>query len=120
MLVAPDPVTAPVRVMVWLPVRNVAVQPPNAPTAEIVVGAWFAKHGLVEPAKAENEPLEPERTKAAPMPVSVNADEVTAPAPLTEKGWVPVALLTDNPIVFEELARICAAPVNDMEFVEET
>ncbi len=45
---------SPERVMVWLPVRNVEVQPPKTPAAEIVVGAWFAAQGLDAPAYEAN------------------------------------------------------------------
>ena len=56
--VVPEPETSCESVIVWFAVRKADVQPPSAPTAEMVVGAAFAEQGLVEPPYPMILPLE--------------------------------------------------------------
>jgi hypothetical protein len=61
-------------------VRNVEVQPPSVPTAESVVGAWFAEQGSAEPPYAPVMPVEPFKSNEDWIFEIVRFDVLAVPA----------------------------------------
>jgi peptide/nickel transport system substrate-binding protein len=79
----PVVVAKPVPMLVIALVRKVDVHPPRAPTAESVVGAWFAEHGLLEPAYAPSRPVELLSTNAL-FTLWLTKEDVAVSAPIVD------------------------------------